>query len=198
MNTTSSTVEEPVAVKKRFAGFGNNGGAAAIKRLRAMAQREAEIIAKWKSVLDECKKIEAEAATAQREFDANPTPDGVHKLITIRLRAREATEIFGTVDQLVRRGAANREFLSEHKKDLRSLLLTASKHLLAQAREKFDTELKRARETLSKEGFDQDEILQAPKVRAAEWQVEKLERLVESIKQSVEERLWQFSNEILK
>src|SRR5256885_4997006 len=79
MNAPSSTVAPP-AKRSLFKKIVNNGEAA-INRLREMAQREAEIARKYKSVLDACKAIEAEVATAQREFDANPTPAGVEKLI---------------------------------------------------------------------------------------------------------------------
>jgi len=199
MNTTTSpTVEEPA---KRFAGFNVKktvNGEAAITRLREMQKREAAIIAKYDLVLATCKKIEAEVVTAQREFDANPTPDGVHNLITIRLRAREATDLFASLYKLKTSGAANREFLSEHKKDLRAVLLQAATYRLAQAQQRFDAELAHSRQALGKEGFDQDEILQSPKVRSAKWSLEKFEGLVERIKQTEDGNLWQFAAEILK
>ena len=199
MNTTSSTVESEPAKRlgSRFKKILNNGQGA-LNRLRSMQKREAEIAQKHKSVLDECKKVESEVATAQRAFDQNPTPDGVHKLIAIRLRSREAAEIFTGLDQRLRRGAANQEFLAEFKTELRDTLVAAAKHKLKEAEDTFENELKRARETLSKEGFDQDEILAAPKVRAAKWQVEKMERLLESITSSKDEHLWQSAAEILK
>src|SRR5438105_766698 len=84
-------------------------GETALARLRAMQKREVEIRAKYDLVLATCKKIEGEVVTAQQEFDANPTPDGVEKLITIRLRSREATEIFAALDQRLRYGVVGRE-----------------------------------------------------------------------------------------
>src|SRR5437870_917638 len=130
----TSTFAAPVvrAVKKVMQP--KLSGEDAISRLRQISQRRDEIERKYKSVLDECKKIEAEVATAQQEFDANPTPDGVHKLITVRLRSREATEIFAALDQRLRHGLANREFLAEFKTELRGVLLAAVKHRLKRRR----------------------------------------------------------------
>src|SRR5712692_3056348 len=122
MNTTSSTVEsaevglasnDPNAPKRSLGSRFKKivtGGEDSIGKLRAMAARRDEIVRSLDLVLAECKKIEGEVVTAQREFDASPTPDGVHKLIAIRLRAREASEVFAAFDQRVRRGAANQEF----------------------------------------------------------------------------------------
>src|SRR5438552_435688 len=114
METVTAPVGKMVrAVKNKL------NGDDAIAKLRSMAQRRDEIDLKFKSVLDACKAIEAEVATAQAQFDANPTPAGVGELIMIRLRSREATEIFAALDQRLRHGLANREFLSEFKTELR-------------------------------------------------------------------------------
>jgi hypothetical protein len=196
MNATETAVE-PAAVKKRFAGFGNNGEGA-LNRLREMVKRETEIAQKYKSVLDECKKVEAEVATATAEFESNPTPDGVHKLITIRLRSREATEIFAALDQRLRYGVVGREFFAEFKNELRGVMVAANKYKLTEAQQAFALELKRARETLSKEGFDQEEIMQAPKVRSAQRLVERFTRLVEDIRGAKDESLWSHAGQLLE
>src|SRR6266404_6427440 len=125
-----------------------NNGEGALNRLRAMQKREVEIAQKWKSVLDECKKVEAEVATATVEFDANPTPAGVRELISVRLRSREASEIFAALDQRLRYGVVSREFLSEFKTELRPVMVAASKFKLTEAQQTFALALKHARETL--------------------------------------------------
>ena len=166
---------------------GDNGGVGGQKNLQV----------RFDAVLHECKAIQGEAEAAQREFDANPSAAGVRKLAALRPQAVVASEIFASLYRSV--GArANDEFNREHAKDLRAVLLTASKFKLTQAQKEFEIALAHARETLGAEGFDADEISESPKVRAAKWQVEKLERLVASIESSTEGTLWQHAGQILE
>jgi len=198
MNASPSTVDPPAkrSLGSAFKKIVNNGEAA-ITRLREMAARRDEITQKYDDVLAEAKKVQAQAEAAERDFNKNPSADLVRKLCELRPQGEVAREIFSMLYRSV--GArSNDEFNREHAKDLRPTLLKAAKHLLAQAQETFDAELAHSREALGKEGFDDEAISQSPKVRHAEWRVEKFERLVDTIKSSADEQLWQNASALLE
>src|SRR5258707_512544 len=99
MNAPSSTVE-PAAVKKRFAGFGNNGEGA-IKRLREIAKVREVIEQKYKAALAEAKKFQSECEDSWRAFLQNPFSVDLRKVALLRVEGEVAAEIFA---HLYRRG----------------------------------------------------------------------------------------------
>jgi hypothetical protein len=101
-----------------------------------------------------------------------------------------------SADAITNRNAIFR--FGEHKKSLRSTLLPAARYWLKEAQQKFNAELAHARQTLAAENFDDTEVQQAPKVRAAKLRVEKFDRLVASIESSADEHLWQNAAQILE
>jgi hypothetical protein len=173
-----------------------NGGENSIAELRALAQRRAEICKKYEAVITECKTIEAEVVAAERDFVANPSVAGVRRLVSLRPQLDIAIDLRSALTRSITYGQrVESEFLSEcqrrGKDYLRNVLIKAASFHLAQAREKFDAELKRARQTLAQEGFDDEEVRQAPRVRDAQRQLERFERLVANIQSSTDEHLWQ-------
>jgi hypothetical protein len=76
-------------------------------------------------------------------------------------------------------------------------LLRAAKHRLDQAEKKFDAEFAHSQKTLAAEGFDDEEVRQAPKVRAAQREVERFESLISNINSSKDEVLWTHATSLL-
>ena len=196
MNATE-TVVEPAVKRSSFVRRIVNGGEDSIAKLRSMQKCRDDIAAKFASVLNECKAIQAEAETAERDFAQNPTPELARKLCLLRPQSETARDIFSALYKTQGARVAD-EFNREHAKDLRPTLLKAAKHLLAKAQAEFDSALAHAKTTLSAEGFDTDEIAQSPKVRHAKWGVERCEHVISSIESSAESQLWQHAQTILK
>jgi hypothetical protein len=88
-------------------------------------------------------------------------------------------------------------FFSEFGKDLRAVLLRAAKHLCAQAEKRFAEELSRAREVLKAENFDDEAILQSPRVHDAKSRVERFEHLIAAISSAPDNQLWQHAPSLL-
>jgi hypothetical protein len=175
-----------------------NGGEEAINKLRVMAKRHAEITREANDLLATTKKIETEAVEAERDFNQNPTVAGLRKLVVLRPQGREATEIFGELHRRIGLGGmVAAKFLAEHKKDLRAVLLSAATYRAQEAWKKFDAELAHSRQALSKEGFDDNEVRAAPKVRDAQHRAERFERLVENIRLGKDENLWNLAEQLL-
>ena len=194
----SNTATTPPAAKRSLFKRGISGGEESLRKLREMAKRHAELSQEAGALLAECKKIEAEAVAAERDFIQNPTIAGLRKLVALRPQGREAIEIFGDLHRRISLGGmVATKFLAEHKKDLRSTLLAVATYRADAARNKFDAELARARTTLGKEGFDEEGLRAAPKVRSAQRRAEQFERLVESIKSDKDENLWAHSGQLL-
>lgn len=182
-----------------------NGGEDAVDELRALSKRHAEIKQKHESILGECKKVEAEIEAAEDDFLANPSVAAVRPLILLQSQGQSATNLLIQVQKRVTGyygDPAGQEFLSEcqqrgGKDFLRNVLVKSAGFRLTRWQETFDNELKRARETLTKEGFDKKEILESPRVRDAARAVEKFERLISVIDSAKDEVLWQSATEIL-
>ena len=174
-----------------------NGGEGAVGRLRQIAQRRDEIEKRFNGVLDEAKKLQTEAAESWQAFLQDPTSVDIRKLAQLRVQQDVVTEIFALLYRRIPT-AIDAAFHAEFGKELRKVLLAVGKHHLEQAEQTFNAELSRARDVLKAENFDDQAILESPRVRDASRQVERFERLVGGIKQSEDGRLWQFSAEILK
>ena len=169
----------------------------AIEALQKMVKRRDEIEKRFNSVVDQAKRLQTEAAESWRAFLQDPSSVDIRKLAELRVQEDVVTEICALLYRRIP-AAIDAAFHAEFGKELRKVLLAVAKHHFEQAQQRFDLELAHARDVLKAENFDDQAILESPRVRDASRQREKFEGLVARIKQSEDGRLWQFSADLLK